>query len=199
MNTRKCYYDDIKQAADTERLKQRWTRGMNGSEIDEVMQKWQSQHYKGVFHQRELMKSGYLKELIARDKPFSIVISTNYMSNAPNDPENEPHWIAVYSNNRGECDYFDSYAIPPIQEDIVHFLDMIKEGGSVHTNEVALQSLIDGSRSCGFHCVVFLVMREYKKIKADEIHKVYPNMGQETHNNDIYATFFTEALLNKQY
>ena len=88
--------------------------------------------------------------------------------------------------------------VEDIQEDIVHFLDLIKEGGSVTTNTTALQRMEDKqSRTCGFHCVLFLIMREYKQIGADQIYTVHPQEGQEIHQNDVYATTFYEALLNK--
>ena len=143
MNEKECYLEDMKQTTNTDRVKQRWLKGMHGSDVDEIMTKWQSQHYKGVFHQGELMTNSYLKQVIEQNKPFSLLISTNYMNNAANDPDSETHWVCVYSDNKGSCDYFDSYAIPPVQKDIVHFLDLIKEGDNVNTNTVALQRLED--------------------------------------------------------
>ena len=115
------------------------------------------------------------------------------------DPDQETHWVCIYSYNKGSFDYYDSYAIPPVQEDIVHFLDLIKEGGSAKTSNVPLQHMEDTqSKTCGFHCVLFLIMREYKKMLADQIHTIYPQQGQDLHVNDVYATTFCESLLNKK-
>ena len=197
MDVKECYIEDVKEATGTERVKQRWVHGMHGADVAEIMNKWKSQCYKGVFSQGELLTSEYLKRVIEEDKPFSLMVSTNYMDGT-SDPDQETHWVCIYSDNKGSCDYFDSYAIPPIQEDIVHFLDLIKEGGSVTTNTTALQRMEDKqSRTCGFHCVLFLIMREYKHIGADQIYAVYPQEGQDIHQNDVYATTFYEALLNK--
>ena len=113
------------------------------------------------------------------------------------DPDQETHWVCIYSDNKGSCDYYDSYAIPPFQKDITHFFDLIKEGGTVNMVSQPLQNPLDiGSTTCGFHCVLFLIMREYKKITADRIHTVYPQQGQDVHVNDIYTITFYESLLN---
>ena len=162
------------------------------------MNKWQSQCYKGVFSQGELLTSEYLKRVIEEDKPFSLMVSTNYMDGT-SDPDQETHWVCIYSDNKGSCDYYDSYAIPPFQKDITHFFDLIKEGGTVNMVSQPLQNPLDiGSTTCGFHCVLFLIMREYKKITADLIHTVYPQQGKDVHVNDIYATTFCESLLNNK-
>ena len=143
------------------------------------------------------MTHPYLKQIIKEDKPFSILVSTNYIEGTT-DPDQENHWVCLFSDNKGSCDYFDSYGLTPIQQSLWDFIELIKEGGTVRMQSKRLQDPLDHqSKTCGFHCVVFLLMREHKKIGADEIYKVYPDNGKDTHKNDVYAATLSESLFRR--
>ena len=72
MDVKECYIEDVKETTGTERAKQHWVHGLHGADVAEIMNKWESKCYKGVFSQGELLTSEYLKRVIEEDKPFSL-------------------------------------------------------------------------------------------------------------------------------
>ena len=197
MDAKDCFLQDLKQATNLNYTKDRWKDGMHAFDVEHILSKWNSDCYKGYFSQSELKSSPYLKQLIKDNKPFSILISTNYIEGTK-DPDKEGHWVCLFSDNQGSCDYFDSYSLPPLQQSIWDFIERVKEGGAVRINDKQLQDPVDQkSNTCGFHCVVFLLMREHKKTTADQIYTVYPEQGANNHKNDVYAATLCESLFRR--
>ena len=198
-NNKQCYLEDMKEARDRQRSLARWKHGMHQKDVCEFMSQF-SHCFLGAYSQRDLVEDqSLLKEVMKRleaDQPLSLMVSTNY-EDRETPPGEQTHWVCLYMDGQGECDYFDSYGIPPIQKDILQFLDCAREGaGCVHANQTELQDIWDqDSRTCGFHCVYYLMNREFKGYKADEIYRTYPNNGRNTHSNDVHATLFCENLI----
>ena len=197
LDPKQCFLKDLKDATNFTYSKERWKDGMHAVDVEHIMNKWNTDCYKGFFGQSELKTHPYLKQIIQEDKPFSLLISTNYIEGTT-DPDQESHWVGLFLDNKGSCDYFDSYGLPPIQQSLWDFIERLKEGGTVRMQSKRLQDPLDQeSKTCGFHCVVFLLMREHKKIKADEIYKVYLEQGENTHKNDVYAATLCESLFRR--
>lgn len=63
------------------------------------------------------------------------------------------HWVAIYIPVNKKAIYFDSFGIPPLQRDIVSFLENNCHNGFKH-NTQSLQSPQSGV--CGVYCVDFI-------------------------------------------
>jgi hypothetical protein len=79
--------------------------------------------------------------------PACLVINT--------DPSNEPgeHWVAVFIDRNGSGEYFDSFGIPPLHEEILEFLHYNCPQGWL-CNNITFQSIY--SETCGMYCVIYL-------------------------------------------
>jgi hypothetical protein len=62
------------------------------------------------------------------------------------------HWVAVYFPQVNCVEYFDSYGLPPLEDDIIDF--MRRNAQTTQFNNVKLQS--NDSMVCGQYCVYFL-------------------------------------------
>lgn len=70
------------------------------------------------------------------------------------DPASEPgqHWVAVFITEQ-KAIYFDSFALPPLQQSILEFIEQQAPGG-YSWNKTVLQAPV--SVKCGQFCVAFL-------------------------------------------
>jgi len=62
------------------------------------------------------------------------------------------HWVAVYFPQEGCVEYFDSYGLPPLDDDIIDF--MRRNAQTTRFNNVKLQGI--DSMVCGQYCVYYL-------------------------------------------
>jgi hypothetical protein len=94
--------------------------------------------------------------VFARDKlpneikwPSTLIINTD-KSNQPGE-----HWLAIYYDENGTCEFFDSYGFHP---DFYNLTDYIK---STSKNFIFNSKTIQGifSKYCGQYCVLFLLIR----------------------------------------
>ena len=118
---------------------------MNDIKINNILRRYRParQIFGGVFGKNEL-------ENIKVDKyPFSII------SNESNFGSRGSHWICIYFNSSGDCDYFDSYGDSPIKE-IDAFINKHMRGTKT-INKKQFQQF--GSDVCGQYCIYFTVKR----------------------------------------
>ena len=104
------------------------------------------------------------------------------------DPHNQPgsHWVAIYiENDIGE--YFDSYGLPPLNKNIVSFLQNNCQEWKFRNEE--LQAI--NSDVCGHYCIWYLLQKiqvlpkrkggRLQKLKSNE----WPFKENEGESNDI--------------
>ena len=65
------------------------------------------------------------------------------------------HWIAIYINNDGFGEYFDSYGLPPLYFEFLDFLQ--KYTKKFIWNKIALQCT--SCITCGHYSIVYIVLR----------------------------------------
>ena len=65
------------------------------------------------------------------------------------------HWIAVYFSGKGQCEYFDSYGLPPIHTDIRNALRQCNL--KLFYNPCTFQGVT--TNVCGEYCLLFLFLR----------------------------------------
>ena len=72
------------------------------------------------------------------------------------DEGDEPgsHWVAMFSRDEGEVDYFDSYGQPPPEGGIKQYFDSFAKR---KVNPFVIQSVV--SPVCGHYCLYFIFMR----------------------------------------
>lgn len=78
------------------------------------------------------------------------------------DPRDQPgeHWLALYFNESGFCEFFDSLARSPSYYNLANYLNKSSTGWT--WNRRRLQS--DASDFCGFYAVLFLLYRSENRL-----------------------------------
>ena len=87
--------------------------------------------------------------------PKPLTLPATYVINEDLSTRPGTHWIALFLDNDGTADYFDSYGLPPIKP-IVHFIKRISQRQSI-PNKIQLQSF--KSQTCGPFCIFYLIKR----------------------------------------
>ena len=89
------------------------------------------------------------KDQLPRQNPTHVKA---YIVNTERSNKAGEHWVAVIFNNNGDVLYFDSYGLPPLETEIINFLD--NHSSSWRYNRQRLQSL--QSKVCGLFCIFTL-------------------------------------------
>ena len=127
----------------------------------------------GVFGKNELKATSY---------PFCLI------SNESNYGTKGTHWVALYFDVAGNCDYFDSYGQPPKKE-IQDFMN--KHAKSIQVNTKQFQSI--DSDVCGQYCIYFLT----KRALHHSMHEILSVFNENRHNeNDVYVLDFIHNKFN---
>ena len=69
---------------------------------------------------RNLQAKVCAKDQLPRQNPSHVKA---YFVNTERSNKAGEHWIAVIFNNNGNVLYFDSYGLPPLETEIINFLD----------------------------------------------------------------------------
>ena len=90
--------------------------------------------------------STIFKGVLARDHFIQqkIAYPSLFVCNTDNSDKPGTHWVAIYFSKDKTCEYFDSYGILPLFEDVVHKLFSIDSNftynactlQSLHSNEI---------------------------------------------------------------
>ena len=106
------------------------------------------------------------------------------------DPSNKPgrHWIAIYVDENGRGEYFDSFGRPPDK----HFeLYMNRHCRNWIFNRVQLQSI--ASSFCGFYCCMYCLFRS-RMVDMNAFIKMFTN---DTGFNDLIVhRFLCNKIIN---
>ena len=129
--------------------------------------------YKELKHYKEFLG------VYSRDKlNFYMPDETGIIINTDKSGEPGEHWVAIYKNER--TIYFDSFGLPPIQDEIIDYLNKINPIGWFH-NTICFQSYYQDT--CGMYSMIFLAcMFEFRSF--DKFIEIF-NLNK--HSNDILA------------
>ncbi|KAG8236362.1 hypothetical protein J437_LFUL016582 [Ladona fulva] len=154
-----------------------WKRNMDTRQLTNALSSnaHTSPLFRGVYPADKLPKSF--------NYPASFVVNT--------DPSTKggTHWIAVYMDENGRGDYFDSYGITPFIREHINFMNRVC--ASWKWNKVKLQGW--GSTVCGNYAAVFIFHRS----KGHSMKKFLSSFDNSNSvNNDskfmkIYDEIFT--------
>ena len=111
-------------------------------------------------------------------KPALIIANT--------DPISKPgqHWIAIYVDEHGVGEYFDSYGMPPIVRQHRTFLNKICKQWTINTK--SLQAI--DSNVCGQYCVLYLIHKAHGYSLHSFIKKLFTSNPQK--NDHTVRTLF---------
>ena len=101
---------------------------------------------------RDVFAGVYPRDRLPRtikNYPSAYVCNTD-----PHTDEGE-HWIAIYVDDDGSGEYFDSYGLPPLHATFTNFLN--KQCTMWTYNDKRLQGL--ASTVCGQYCIFYLMHR----------------------------------------
>jgi len=101
----------------------------------------------GVFARDELPKSP--------PYPSCFVFNT-----APREHKGQ-HWLGVFYDKNGICDFFDSYGIPAANFNIENYLDETSKSWNQNKKRIQGDSLF-----CGHYVILFLLFRARGKSKC---------------------------------
>ena len=136
---------------------------MNTKQINKLFKN--NLNYLGTFPKDLLQSSSKNK--------FGLIINTDN-SDMPGE-----HWVAIFKNNN-KVEYFDSFGLPPLHEEIIHYLNNVSKMGWAY-NTVTFKN--EKSDACGMYCVMFLKLK-FKGYKSTQIASLF---SHKTKLNDTVA------------
>ena len=118
---------------------------MNTIQINEILEKdsISKKTFIGVFSRDKIPK------ISNKNYPCSYVVNTD------NSKQPGEHWLAVYYDENGDCDFFDSLAFNPKFYGITK--QLTKSANTLTFLTYPIQSIF--SQYCGFYCVLFILFR----------------------------------------
>lgn len=100
------------------------------------------------------------------------------------DPSDQPgsHWVAVYVPKHGQVEFFDSYGVAPLTDDLLQKLMYSKE---MMYSSVPLQGV---SAVCGQYCLIYLLMRA-REYSLNDILQLFMMAESKEERDCIVNTF----------
>lgn len=97
------------------------------------------------------------KDLLPKQKPSDVKA---YIINTAKSHKSGEHWVAVIFYPNGKAVYFDSYGLPPLEMEIIHFIQNNSRSWT-YSNQT-IQSRL--GKVCGHYCIFALdgTARGYK-------------------------------------
>ena len=116
---------------------------MNTKDILDFFVKHKVENFIGVFARDQLPSK--------ITWPSSLIVNTDKIN------ERGEHWLAIYFDKNGKCDFFDPLGFSPRYH---NFDEFIKENCvNYFFNDKRVQSLL--SKYCGYFCCLF-ILKKYK-------------------------------------
>jgi hypothetical protein len=98
------------------------------------------------------------------------------------------HWVAIYFNKKGKCEFFDSFGESPSYYGITKYLE--KYSKSIKFNDKIIQSNL--SPYCGLYCVFFLIF----KLKGRSMNYFKNLFGKNPNKNDLMFSKWINKYLD---
>lgn len=111
-------------------------------------------------------------------KPAGVVINTD-TTDGPGE-----HWISCFFPKDSDAEYFDSYGLPPLHEEVVDFLHLNSPRGFSY-NSSTLQAA--NSNVCGNYCILFL----YARCHGYKFSDVISVFSRNKNINDLLVKIYT--------
>jgi len=90
-----------------------------------------------------------------RDKlPKLTSVPCSFIANTDNSDAPGQHWVAIFIDEEGFGEYFDSYGLPPMHQEFIDFLNNLK-GWFYSSKQLQCLTCV----TCGHYCVAYIKMR----------------------------------------
>ena len=130
----------------------------------------------------KIFKGVYPKDLLPTvEYPGGYVVNTD-----PSSSFGEP-WVAMFFNNEGSAEYFDSYGLHPIVHGLEDFMDSYSSSW-IH-NSKTLQSFV--SQVWGHYIVYYILFR----LRSCSLPEILIHFSSNIALNDRTVEHFVEKLL----
>jgi hypothetical protein len=118
----------------------------------------------------KIFLEAYARDELPSQPPFPSCFIIN------TDPRSKPgaHWLAVYYNERGYCDFFDSYGQPPDYFNLEKYINKTSRGWSFNRKRIQGDSDL-----CGVYAILFLIFRA-----RDQLPIFYKQFSNNYSKND---------------
>lgn len=151
---------------------------MYSDDIDDFLSVLNVKHH-GVYASDRLPR--------AVSTPAAIVVNT--------DPHTRggTHWLAIFIDEKGELDFFDSYGRPPVKL----FTSFIRRNSKVaRFTTYSIQDI--SSDVCGQYCLVFLYFRT-NGVKLNDFLDLFTNNPLENDRRikKLFSEFYSAQFINK--
>ena len=152
---------------------------MNDIRLNNILRRYRplSNIFKGVFGKNELAA------IPIPAYPFCII------SNESDFGTKGTHWVAIFFDKHGNCDYFDSYGQMPMPDTEMFIKHYAK--GIIQMNKRQIQSL--GSDVCGQYCIYYLSKRAVNQTMNQIISVFHEDRRRD---NDIYVLDYVHNKFN---
>ena len=108
-----------------------------------------------------------IRKLLKRFKCFKGVYSSNNIPvfkkypihiivNTDPSYKKGSHWVAITIKQNGRGEYFDSFGLPPLVEDIFNYLEKHCFNGWTYNKNI-IQHVT--SKTCGHYCVMYIIYK----------------------------------------
>ena len=87
---------------------------------------------------------------------FIQVFPQCLVANTDNHNQIGSHWIAIFIDDKGGGEYFDSYGLPPMKHEFIQYLENNTKTGFTY-NKVSLQCF--SCVTCGEYCCAYIIIR----------------------------------------
>jgi len=127
--------------------------------------------------------------VFARDTlPLSVNTPIGLIINTDKQDQPGSHWVAIYIDSNGIGEYFDSYGVPPLYEEINVFLFNNCPNG-IFCNYVTLQCI--SCITCGEYCVAYIICRLCDNISYADFISLFTSNPEE---NDKLIKFYYKLI-----
>ena len=120
---------------------------MNGRQIARVLSK--------DIRSRRIFRGVYARDLLNCSNQTFCRGPSVYVVNTDSSDKPGEHWVALYFNGLGQCEYFDSFGLPPRHLDIKMFI--YKHCRKFCYNKRMIQPLT--SDTCGYYVIYYILMK----------------------------------------
>ena len=126
-----------------------------------------------------------IKQRLLQGKGSSCIVNTSRAN------EKGEHWVAVhFSDRQGNCEYFDSFGLPPIQRGVQRLCELTPSGYYWNEEGPVQNALDNNSIACGYHVLFYLYAKRRTNLPLHEIVQKY--YTKSLANNDVFAVVFIE-------
>ena len=121
------------------------------------------------------------KKVCAVDQLEKPSYPSAYVINSDPKDESGEHWVAIYFDQYGRGEYFDSYGSPPNVIGLDSYMDQFSLMEWIY-NRKTLQALL--STVCGHYCVYFILFR----CRGVPLHAIAASFTSNFTENDRYVS-----------